>query len=72
VNQHIHEIVHVQFEVTHPFLEGNDRIGRILIPIFLYEKKLLSRPMLYLSAYLEEHRDEYIARLRAPGHTDDA
>lgn len=65
-------IVHAQFEIIHPFLDGNGRIGRILIPIFLYEKKLLSRPMFYLSAYLEEHRDEYIARLRALGHTDDA
>jgi Fic family protein len=57
-------IVHAQFEIIHPFLDGNGRIGRILIPLFLFEKKLLSRPMFYLSAWLDEHRDEYIKRLR--------
>lgn len=56
-------VVHAQFEFLHPFLDGNGRLGRILIPIFLYEKELLSRPTFYLSAYLEEHRDEYIDRL---------
>lgn len=60
-------IVHAQFEIIHPFLDGNGRIGRILIPLFLAEKNLLARPMFYLSAYLEEHRDEYIAGLRALG-----
>lgn len=65
-------IVHAQFEIIHPFLDGNGRIGRIVIPLFLYEKKLLSRPMFYLSAYLEEHRDEYIERLRALGRKPDA
>lgn len=65
-------VVHAQFEIIHPFLDGNGRIGRIIIPIFLYEKKLLSRPTFYLSAYLEEHRDEYVSRLRALGRTDDA
>jgi Fic family protein len=60
-------IVHAQFEIIHPFLDGNGRIGRILIPLFLYEKELLSRPMFYLSAYLEEHRDEYIEHLRGLG-----
>lgn len=65
-------IIHAQFEIIHPFIDGNGRIGRILIPLFLYEKKLLSRPMFYLSAYLEEHRDEYIARLRALGQKDSA
>lgn len=57
-------IVHAQFEIIHPFLDGNGRLGRILIPLFLYEKQLLSRPMFYLSTYLEAHRDEYIAHLR--------
>jgi Fic family protein len=60
-------LVHAQFEVIHPFLDGNGRIGRILVPLFLHEKKVLSRPMFYLSAYLESHRDEYINRLRALG-----
>jgi Fic family protein len=65
-------IVHAQFEIIHPFLDGNGRIGRILIPLFLSEKKLLSRPMFYLSAYLERHRDEYIERLRALGRNPEA
>ncbi len=56
-------LVHAQFEFLHPFLDGNGRIGRILIPLFLYDKKILSSPSFYLSEYLDEHRDEYIARL---------
>ncbi len=60
-------IVHAQFEILHPFLDGNGRLGRMLIPLFLFEKKILSRPMFYLSAYFDAHRDEYIARLRALG-----
>ncbi len=65
-------VIHAQFEIIHPFHDGNGRLGRILIPIFLYEKGLLSGPTFYLSTYLEEHRDEYIACLRALGHTEDA
>ncbi len=65
-------IIHAQFEIIHPFLDGNGRIGRMLIPLFLYEKKMLSRPMFYLSTYLEGHRDEYVARLRALGQDDGA
>ena len=56
-------VVHAQFELLHPFKDGNGRIGRILIPLFLYQKKVLSQPMFYLSEYLERHRDEYYARL---------
>lgn len=58
-------IVHAQFELLHPFKDGNGRIGRILIPLFLYQKKILSQPMFYLSQYLEEHREEYYVRLSA-------
>jgi Fic family protein len=58
-------LVHAQFEIIHPFLDGNGRLGRIQVPLFLYEKKLLTRPMFYLSAYFEAHEDEYVARLRA-------
>jgi Fic family protein len=65
-------IIHAQFEIIHPFVDGNGRIGRILIPIFLYEKEMLSRPMFYLSAYLEQHRAEYIRRLRAIGQSEEA
>lgn len=57
-------VVHAQFEIIHPFQDGNGRLGRILIPLFLYEKQMLSRPIFYLSTYLEAHRDEYIRRLR--------
>lgn len=58
-------VMHAQFELLHPFKDGNGRIGRILIPLFLYQKKTLSQPMFYLSEYLESHRDEYYARLKA-------
>ena len=57
-------IVHAQFELIHPFKDGNGRIGRLLIPLFLYQTKTLSRPMFYLSAYLESHRDVYYEGLR--------
>jgi Fic family protein len=58
-------IVHAQFELLHPFSDGNGRIGRLIIPLFLYSKKRLYSPMFYISAYLEDHREEYYARLRA-------
>ena len=57
-------VVHAQFELLHPFKDGNGRIGRILIPLFLYQKKKLSQPMFYLSAYLEANREEYYGRLQ--------
>lgn len=58
-------VVHAQFELIHPFEDGNGRIGRILIPLFLYQKKQLSQPMFYLSEYLESNRGEYYSRLKA-------
>lgn len=58
-------ILHAQFEIVHPFDDGNGRLGRILIPLFLFERKLLSRPMFYLSGYFETHREQYVALLRA-------
>jgi Fic family protein len=60
-------IVHAQFEIIHPFLDGNGRLGRILVPLFLHEKQLLSRPMFYISSYLEANRNEYVDRLRDLG-----
>jgi Fic family protein len=57
-------VVHAQFELIHPFKDGNGRIGRILIPLFLYQKRVLSQPMFYLSEYLEDHREEYYQRLK--------
>jgi Fic family protein len=58
-------LMHAQFELLHPFKDGNGRIGRILIPLFLYQKRALSQPMFYLSEYLENHREEYYQRLKA-------
>jgi Fic family protein len=60
-------VVHAQFEIIHPFVDGNGRLGRIIIPLFLFEKKLLHRPMFYLSAWFEKHRGEYVERLRRLG-----
>jgi Fic family protein len=60
-------ILHGQFEIIHPFIDGNGRLGRILIPLFLFERKVLSRPVFYLSAYIEEHKEEYIECLRGLG-----
>lgn len=64
-------VVHAQFELIHPFKDGNGRIGRILIPLFLYQKRALSQPMFYLSEYLENHRDEYYRRLKAISNDGD-
>lgn len=58
-------VVHAQFELIHPFKDGNGRIGRLLIPLFLYQKRALASPMFYLSDYLEGHREAYYAHLQA-------
>lgn len=64
-------VVKAQFELIHPFLDGNGRLGRMLVPLFLFEKNLLSEPVFYLSAYLEAHRDAYFERLRAISQSAD-
>ena len=64
-------VVHAQFELIHPFKDGNGRIRRILIPLFLYQKKQLSQPMFYLSEYLEANREEYYQRLRSISEEQD-
>jgi Fic family protein len=57
-------MLHAQFESIHPFVGGNGRLGRLLITLFLIERQRLTRPLLYLSAFLEGHRDEYYALLQ--------
>ncbi|MDF1838143.1 MAG: Fic/DOC family N-terminal domain-containing protein, partial [Planctomycetota bacterium] len=58
-------LLHVQFETLHPYLDGNGRLGRLLIALLLREWDLLSKPLLYISLYLKTHRDEYYRRLHA-------
>lgn len=58
-------LAHAQFETIHPFLDGNGRVGRLLITLMLCEEQALSRPVLYLSVFLKAHRAEYYDRLTA-------
>jgi cell filamentation protein, protein adenylyltransferase len=58
-------IAHAQFETIHPFLDGNGRIGRLLITFWLVEQGILRRPVLYPSLYFKEHKNEYVDRLQA-------
>lgn len=58
-------LMHSQFEAIHPFLDGNGRVGRLLITLFLIERRVLTQPLLYLSAFFEATRSEYYDRLSA-------
>lgn len=58
-------LAHAQFETIHPFLDGNGRVGRLLITFLLCEKEVLVKPVLYLSHYFKQHRQEYYEKLQA-------
>lgn len=64
-------VAHAEFEAIHPFLDGNGRLGRMLVPLFMAQTKLIQSPMFYISGYFEANRDAYYARLRAVSENGD-
>ena len=64
-------ILKAQFELIHPFCDGNGRIGRMLVPLILYKKEILSSPVFYISAYLEQNRPVYFERLLGVSRDND-
>jgi Fic family protein len=64
-------VLHAEFEAIHPFMDGNGRMGRLLVPLFLVYKGLLGSPDFYISAYLESRREEYYERLLAVSRDGD-
>jgi Fic family protein len=64
-------VMHYQFEAIHPFNDGNGRIGRLLITLLLYERKVINYPFFYMSYYFNKHKDEYIERLSSISKTGD-
>jgi cell filamentation protein, protein adenylyltransferase len=65
-------LLHSQFETIHPFLDGNGRLGRLLLVFFLVARDRIATPLLYLSAYLERHRQDYYDALQAIRETGDS
>ncbi len=65
-------ILHAQFELIHPFLDGNGRVGRLFIPLYLTSTGVLDAPNFYLSEYFETHRDEYTGMLNQLHRSDEA
>lgn len=64
-------LIHYQFETVHPFLDGNGRVGRLMITLYLVSKGILKRPILYLSDYLERNRNSYYSKLTAVRQNND-
>lgn len=64
-------LIHCQFEMIHPFKDGNGRIGRLLIPLFLYYRDMLPVPTFYMSAYFEKDRTTYLEKLSAVSMNND-
>ena len=64
-------ILHAEFEALHPFLDGNGRLGRMVVPLFLWQAGLIQAPMFYISAYFEAHREDYYEGLLAVSRDDD-
>jgi Fic family protein len=64
-------ILHAEFEALHPFLDGNGRLGRMMIPLFLWQAKLIQYPMFYISAYFEARRDAYYEQLMEVSRNND-
>lgn len=63
-------LMHLEFEALHPFQDGNGRIGRMLITLFLWKQGIISEPHFYISGFLEEHKDEYIDIMRSVSKND--
>lgn len=64
-------LLHCQFEMIHPFKDGNGRIGRLLIPLFLYYREMLPVPTFYMSAFFEKDRNTYLEKLSAVSKNND-
>lgn len=64
-------LMHLEFEALHPFKDGNGRIGRMLIPLYLWKNEVISQPHFYISGYFEENKDEYIEMMRNVSRNED-